>query len=316
MEIFRRNYLSTALLLFALAALSFACEAQSKEQSSKLEAINELVSTYAEYGQFNGAILVAHEGELVYKQGFGLANMEWEIPNQTDTKFRLGSISKQFTAMLIMQLVAEGKLELNAPLARYLPDYPKENAERITIHQLLTHSAGVPNNYDSPKPKVDKPDLIIPDNYRPQDLVAVFSGLPLDFTPGVRFSYSNSGYVVLGYLIEQITEKSFAQVLEEKILQPLGMKNTGIEKHRPLSANRAAGYFQAWGTYYNANYVDMSSVFSAGAIYSTVEDLWLWDQALYEEKLLPKAYLAQIFSQQISDPDYGGHYGYGWSLTD
>lgn len=281
-----------------------------------MDELEKLIGTYAEYGEFNGAVLVAEEGKVIYQKGYGLANMEWEIPNQTDTKFRIGSITKQFTAMLIVQLAAENKLDLHTPISTYLPDYPKENGDRITLHHLLTHTAGVPNSYDSPIPKVKKPDLIIPDNYAPKDLVEVFSSLPLDFSPGEKFSYSNSGYVVLGYLIEVITQKSFAEVLEEKILTPLKMKNTGIEKHRPLTNNRASGYFQSWGMYYNANYIDMSSVFTAGAIYSTVEDLFIWDQALHTEQLLPKAYLDQIFTQHIPDPDYGGYYGYGWSLVE
>ncbi|MFK7921463.1 MAG: serine hydrolase [Bacteroidia bacterium] len=302
--------------------LIISCNGQSTsktpsvEQTQKTEKLEKLISTYAEYGEFNGAVLVAEEGKVIFQKGFGLANMEWDIPNQTDTKFRIGSITKQFTAMLIVQLAAEGKLDLHTPISKYLSDYPKENGDRITLHHLLTHTAGVPNNYDSSIPKVKKLDMIIPDNYAPKDLVGAFSSLPLDFSPGEKFSYSNSGYVVLGHLIEVITQKSYAEVLEEKIFAPLKMTNTGVEKHRPLTNNRASGYFQSWGMYYNANYIDMSRVFSAGAIYSTVEDLFIWDQALHTEQLLPQEYLDQIFSQHIPDPDYGGYYGYGWSLVE
>jgi len=302
-------------LLFFSVILGTHCSGQSNtSESSKVDKINELISTYANYGEFNGAILVAEKGKILYQKGFGLANMEWNIPNQTDTKFRVGSITKQFTAMIIVQLAAENKLDLQLPISTYLPEYPKENADRITIHHLLTHTSGTPNSYESPKPKVDNPNMIIPDNYTPKDLVHVFSALPLDFTPGEKFSYSNSGYTVLGFIIETVTKKPYHQVLQERIFTPLNMKNTGFEKHRPLIKNRASGYFQNWGTYYNANYIDVSSVYAAGALYSTVEDLYRWDQALYTEKILPQKYLDLIFTQHAPDPDYGGHYGYGWSI--
>jgi CubicO group peptidase (beta-lactamase class C family) len=301
------------LLVIPFLCLSFAFLSKKSRTSIKLvhktTEIETLINRHIENKDFNGAILVAKEGKIIYQKGVGFANMEWDIPNQIDTKFRIGSITKQFTAMLIMQLAAENKIDLHTPISNYLPNYPKENADRITIHHLLTHSSGTPRNYDSPIQK-----KIRPDDQNPSEAVALFSGLPLEFTPGEKFSYSNAGYSVLGLIIETITQKSYEEVLDEQIFKPLGLQNSGYDKHRPLIKHRASGYFSSWGDYYNSNYTDMSKPYAAGSLYSTVEDLFLWDQALYTDKLLPKTFMDLIFTKHIIDPDYNAHYGYGWNI--
>ena len=305
----KQSYLSlTICLLFYVICFSPSCIGQS---NSQVDALSQLIDTYAEYGEFNGAVLVAEEDEILYKKGFGFANMEWDIKNQPDTKFRIGSITKQFTAMLIVQLCAENKLDIHAPISTYLPKYPKENGDRITIHHLLTHTSGIPDSYETPNEKE-----IRPDNQSPEKLVSQFWALPLEFTPGEKFSYCNAGYTLLGYMIEKISNQSYEQVLQDKILTPLKMKNTGFDKHRPILKNRASGYFKSWGEFYNANYIDMSVAYAAGALYSTVEDLFLWDQALYSDQLLSQNYMDLLFTQHIPDPDYQGYYGYGWSIQD
>lgn len=299
-----KSVLFLVITLFVL--ISNSCGQTNSENhkiSSYPDKINELVSLYAEYDGFNGSVLVAHEGKIIYKKGFGLANMEWDIPNQTDTKFMIASITKQFTAMLIIQLVAENKLDLHKPISTYLPDYPKENGDQITIHHLLTHSSGLgdaPNN--------DKKYM------KPKDMVNQFAEVPLKFKPGERFSYSNGGYTLLGYIIETITEKTYEDVLKDKIFTPLNMKNSGFYKHRPIIKNMSSGYNKSWGNYFDIDYSDESSAYAAGAIYSTVEDLFLWNQALYSETLLPKKYLDLIFTKHI-EASFGGHYGYGWELV-
>lgn len=288
---------------------------QKSVPSAKAEKIEQLVNAFVENGDFNGAILVSENNQLVYKAGCAYANMEWEIPNQTDTKFRIGSISKQFTAMLILQLVAEHKLELHQAISNYIT-YPSQNGDIISIHHLLTHSSGIPNNYPSTATGKKIGDMIIPDRFAPEELINEFSALPLEFSPGEKFSYSNASYSLLGYIATQVTGKSYEQLLQEKIFSPLGMKNSGYDKHRALIKNRASGYFKSWGSYYNANYTDMSKPYAAGGLYSTVEDLFLWDQALYTEQLLEKKYLDVMFQAHIPDPGYGGDYAYGWSLKE
>jgi CubicO group peptidase (beta-lactamase class C family) len=274
---------------------------------TKAEKIDNLVGTYAEYGKFNGSVLVAKEGEIIYKNGFGSANMEWDIPNQTNTKFRLASVTKQFTAILIMQLVADDKLDLAVPILTYLPEYPEENGTKINIHHLLTHTSGIPNYTSFPNYRDIMSDPILPG-----EIVKLFVDSTLQFTPGEKFSYSNSGYVLLGSIIEKITGKSFEEVLQEKILTPLSMNNTGFDHNRKILGNRAAGYYNNVGNYVNANFIDMSIGYTAGGMYSTVEDMYIWDKALYTGKLLPKKYLDQIFNKHI--PAWGQHYGYGWNV--
>ena len=277
---------------------------------SKAEQINKLMSRYSEYGQFNGSVLVAEHGKVIYKKGFGMANMEWEIPNQPDTKHRLGSVTKQFTAMLILQLVEQGKLKLEEPITTYLPNYPKENGNRITIHNLLSHTSGIPNYTSFPNFMKD----MSREPYATEAFVKKFDALPLEFAPGEKFAYSNSGYFLLGYIIEKVTGKNYEQNLQDGILTPLKMTNTGFDHHETILKKRASGYEKNGDGYVNADYLDMSIPHAAGSLYSTVEDLYLWDQALYTTKLLSAKYEDLLFSPHISTGR--GFYGYGWMVND
>jgi CubicO group peptidase (beta-lactamase class C family) len=275
---------------------------------AKVDRLEKLISSYAEYGKFNGSVLVAEKGKIIYKKGFGLAEMEWNIPNQPDTKHRLGSITKQFTSMLIMQLVEQGKLKLDVPISTYLRDYPKKTGTVITIHHLLTHTSGIPNMTSFPGFLKN----VSINAYTPEQLVNLSADSTLEFKPGERFAYSNSGYLLLGYIIEKVTGKSYEQVLRENIFTPLKMNNTGYDHHEPLLKNRASGYEKNGRQYVNAKFLDMSVPYAAGAMYSTVEDLYLWDQALYTNQLLRKENMELLFAKHI--PSGGGHYGYGWGI--
>jgi CubicO group peptidase (beta-lactamase class C family) len=275
---------------------------------SKSEKIDQLMSLYYEYGQFNGTVLVAEQGKVIYKKGFGMANMEWQIPNKPDTKLRLGSITKQFTALLILQLVEQGKLKLDVPITTYLPNYPKTTGDKITLHHLLTHTSGIPNYTSFPNFLKE----IIRNPYTPETFIKVFADLPLEFKPGEKFAYSNSGYFLLGYIIETVTGKTYAQYLQENIFTPLKMTNTGYDTPNVIIKNRAAGYERSGEKYINTNYIDMSIPYAAGSMYATVEDLYLWDQALYSEKLLSSKYRDLLFDLHI--PTGGGYYGYGWNI--
>ena len=275
---------------------------------NKTAQLDELIGKYTEYGQFNGSVLVAEKGKIIYKKGFGQANMEWNIPNQSDTKHRLGSVTKQFTSMLIMQLVQQGKLKLDVPISTYLPDYPKANGDQITLHHLLTHTSGIPNYTDFPnffKNKGRNP-------YSPTEFVTYFADSTLEFKPGEKFAYSNSGYFLLGVIIEKVTGKTYEQVMQENILTPLKMNNTGFDHHATILKNRATGYEKNGGDYINAQYLDMSVPYAAGSLYSTVDDLYLWDQALYTNQLLQKENMDLLFTKHIQDG--GGFYGYGWGI--
>lgn len=297
---FHRTAFIAVVVFVATFTVSFA--------QTKTAQLDDLLNKYSEYGQFTGSVLVADNGKVIYKKGFGMANMEWDIPNAPDTKHRLGSITKQFTAMLIMQLVAEGKLDLKAPISKYLPDYSKINGDNIITHQLLTHTSGTPNYTSFPNFFKERSR----NSYTPTEMLKIFADSTLTFTPGEKFAYSNSGYILLGAIIEKITGKSYEVVLQEKIFDPLKMKDSGYDQHNTILKKRAAGYEMKGSIPENSPYIDMSTPYAAGSLYSTVEDLFLWDQALYTEKLLPKKYRDMLFGKYIEG--FGQYYGYGWSV--
>ncbi len=276
------------------SALAFA--------QSHADKIDALMKKYTEYGQFNGSMLVAEKGEVILKKGYGYANFEWDIPNSPDTKFRLGSITKQFTSMLVMQQVAKGTIKLEDPVVKYLPGYPLPQGEKVTVRHLLTHTSGTFNYTDRLNIRRDR------NAYSLDSLIATFSGLPLEFEPGSRYKYSNSGYVLLGAILQKATGMPYERLLAENIFAPLGMKNSGYDHAEPIIKKRAAGYDNpvAFG---NAAFIDMSVPFSAGALYSTVEDLYLWDRALYGETLLPKGAKELYFTPGL------GHYAFGWVVN-
>jgi CubicO group peptidase (beta-lactamase class C family) len=283
------------LVMTAFTSIAFA--------QDKAKQIDELMRRYIDNGKFNGTVLVADNGKVIFKKGYGLANMEWNIPNTTDTRFRLASLTKQFTAMGIMQLVEQGKLRLDGKITDYLADYPKAAGDKITIHHLLTHTSGIPNYTDFPDYRTFERNRL-----KPADLIKKFSELPLTFEPGSAFAYSNSGYVLLGAIIEKVTGKTYERVLQENIFTPLQMNNTGYDAFYKVLPKRAAGY-EKWGPEYeNASYIDMSIPYAAGALYSTVEDLALWDQALYTDKLLTASSKAILFTP------YKNGYAYGWGV--
>jgi CubicO group peptidase (beta-lactamase class C family) len=285
----------TVFVLLAFAPMAFA--------QQKAKQIDDLMGRYVANGKFNGTVLVADNGKLVFKKGYGLANMEWNIPNAPDTRFRLGSITKQFTSMLIMQLVEQDKLRLEGKITDYLTDYSKEAGDKITIHHLLTHTSGIPNYTDFPDFRTFERN-----RFKPADFIKKFSELPLTFEPGSSYAYSNSGYFVLGAIIEKVTGKTYEKILQETILTPLEMNNTGYDAYYKILPKRAAGY-QKWGPEYeNASYIDMSIPYAAGSLYSTVEDLALWDQALYTDKLLSASSKAILFTP------YKSGYAYGWGV--
>ena len=306
-----KNPKTTIILGVLLAILIHLSTLTNAFSQSKAEKIDALMKQYSEYGQFNGSVLVSENGKIIHKAGYGLANMEWDIPNQSDTKHRLGSITKQFTSMLIMQLVEQGKVKLEEHVTTYLPNYPKKNGDKITIHHLLIHSSGIPNYTAIPNFMKDKSR----NSYTPEEFLSVFADLPLDFKPGKEYSYSNSGYFLLGVIIEKVTGKSYEENLKKYIFTPLNMVNSGYDHYSSIIKNRSSGYEKNGNTSYeNARYLDMSVPFAAGSIYSTVEDLFLWDQSLYTDSILSTKYRELMFTPYM--PTFRGSYGYGWIIME
>lgn len=263
------------------------------------EEIDKVINTLYENGQFSGAVLVSIKGEIVYKKGVGFANIEDSILNTCETKFRIASFTKPFTAMLILQLVEEGKLQLDGKLTDYLPEFPKEKGENITIHQLLTHTAGITGESRIPN-LID----IEKEYYTREKLLDCIVQQELIYEPGKGREYSNFGFALLGLIIEKVSGMSYDDVLIEKICKPAGMNNTVSDVTAKSIENRAIGYTYDYFTgIEESSFLDMSFVFGYGHLLSTVEDLYLFDKALYTNKLLSEESKKLFFNK------------YGWFST-
>jgi CubicO group peptidase (beta-lactamase class C family) len=317
MKLFRR------VIGFALVALLLVgCrEAQSQLTATRVppsltsqpvtieRAVDEVITRYVDGGFFSGSILIAEGETILISKGYGLANLEHDVPNTPQTKFRLGSLTKQFTAMAILMLQEDGQLNVQDPICDYIPNCP-DAWQPITIHHLLTHSSGIPNLTDFPD--FEEYAGSVASRSSVNDTLKLFRDKPLRFTPGARFSYSNSGYIVLGLIIEQSSGKpSYEAYLRDNIFQPLNMMNTGYDHNFLVLNDRASGYIRKNAdTIWNADYIEMSVPHAAGGLYSTVEDLYIWDRALYTEALVGQSSLNMMFTP------YKGGYGYGWGITE
>jgi CubicO group peptidase (beta-lactamase class C family) len=267
--------------------------------------IERIMSARHKAGEFNGSVLVARDGRVVYKGGFGFANLEWKIPNGPQTKFEIGSITKQFTSLLVLQFVGEGRLKLDGRVSDYLPYYRKDTGQRVTLHHLLTHTSGIPNFIEA-RGFLEGPDSRR--RYSVQEFAQSHCSGDLKFEPGAQFSYSNSGYFLLGAILEVISGKTYERLLSERIFEPLNMNDSGYARSESILQNRASGYERTPEGLKNARFYDMSIPFAAGALYSTVEDLFLWDQALYSNRLLPARLRELLFRPNLAS------YGYGWGI--
>jgi len=258
------------------------------------------------------AVLIAKHGQVIYEKGFGTADLELNVPMKPDMVFRLGSITKQYTAIAILQLVEQGKISLQDSIQRFIKDFPNMG-HTITIENLLTHTSGIVD-YESL-------DMKIPNVYRldfpAKQFVDSLEHHPLVFTPGTKFSYCNSNYFLLGYIIELITGKSYAEYMQEHVFTPAGLTHTYYDDEKQLIPNRVRGYGK-WdkGKYENADYIGLSQVYAAGALLSNVEDMLKWHRALYSYKLVRKETLEKAFtSYKLTDGTLTG-YGYGWFIKD
>lgn len=283
------------LLLVLLPSLAFG--------QSTAERIDALVQRYHDLGQINGAVLVAEGGEVIYEEGVGEADMTFDVPNTTDTRFLIGSVTKNFTAALILQLMEEGKVDVQAPMSTYLPDYPAEVGDRVTVHHLLTHSSGIPSYTSLPEFQTE----IVGNPQEPEDLIDYVKDLPLEFEPGTEFRYNNSGYVLLGMIVEAVTGEPWAEVLRARILDPLGLETAGVFDSREIVPDLADGYRSTPAGYVHASPWNMTAAYAAGAMYARPRDLYVWDRALADERVFEDAATYDLF--------YGPHldgYGYGW----
>jgi CubicO group peptidase (beta-lactamase class C family) len=242
--------------------------------------MDKIVLEHVDAKQFMGSVLVARGDQVLFSKGYGEANLEWHIPNTPTTKFRLGSVTKQFTAAGILLLEERGKLKVDDPIKKYLPDAPAA-WDAIELEHLLTHTSGIANFTSLPEFEKRKMHAATV-----EEAISWFRDLPLEFAPGEKMAYSNSGYLLLGWVIEKVGGQSYAQFMQENIFTPLGMKDSGYDSNSAIIERRAAGYSPGPDGIVNADYVSMTIPHAAGALYSTTEDLLRWQRALYGNKLI------------------------------
>lgn len=294
---------SIVLLLLLFAANSFA-------QSVN---IGEYIQRYTDENNSTGTIIIHKDGNVIYNQSFGSANLQYDIPNTNDTKYKVASITKSFTAVIILQLYERGKIGLHDPIKEYLPEYSGEGAETVTIHHLLTHTSGIENVEKYPITEFEKPWFdIYQKPYSTDEILHKFCSEPLDNEPGTQFDYNNGEYIILGKIIEQIYDKTFDRVLEDQILQPLQMNNSGMFYQAEVIKNIANTY--RWNDslrqFENDRKGYIENWYASGAMYSTANDLLKFSNALFGNELLKEESL-----ELMLDP-FLAQYGYGvWIRT-
>jgi CubicO group peptidase (beta-lactamase class C family) len=261
--------------------------------------LDKVVPFYLDNKQFMGSVLVARGDKILLDKGYGRADVEKNIANAPDTKFRLGSVTKQFTAAAILLLEERGKLKTDDPVRKYLPDAPAA-WDKVTIFHLLTHTSGIPNFTEFPDYRDSESKPVTP-----AQLVARFRDKPLDFQPGEQWKYSNSGYVLLGYIIEKVSGRTYQDFLQANIFTPLELSDTGYDHSAFDIPRHAVGYVRQGQGFEKAGYIDMSIPFSAGALYSTTHDLLRWEQALFGGKLLSADSLRKMTTPFKSDYAFG-----------
>ncbi|MFZ0749972.1 MAG: serine hydrolase, partial [Pyrinomonadaceae bacterium] len=302
------------ILVFALVLLtvphSFTAAQPATSPNANLgQSIDEILTQAYKPNEPGAAVIVVKDGKVVFRKGYGMANLELGVPVQPDMVFRLGSITKQFTAVAILMLVEQGKLSLDDDLTKFLPDYPTKG-QKITITHLLTHTSGV-------KPYTSLPEWLamwrkdMPLN----ELIALFKDKPMDFAPGERYAYNNSAYVLLGAIIEKASGQSYADFVEKNIFAPLGMTHSFYDNTARVFPRRVNGYSKPKDEWLNAAYLSMTQPHAAGSLASSVDDLALWDAALYTDKLVKQETLKRAWTSAKLNSGRLTGYGFGWSLN-
>jgi len=301
LDMIKHKMMKSFLMLLAAALIGKPVSGQLLEQK-----IDNYISGYQGALIFSGVVLVSSDDSVLFHKAYGMANYEWNIPNTLKTKFRIASLSKAFTAVLVLQMVEKGRISLDSTISDYLPEYPSPNGDSITIHQLLCHTSGIPH-YDA-IPAFDPKYTRLP--VASGEYINLIASLDLLFHPGSRYHYSSFGYFILGAILERVSGLSFTELLNNNILIPTGMRETTFDDMVTLQSYRASGYnFDQTGII-NCNYEDTYKSVGCGGMISTAKDLYLWSQALDSNKLLSEPFRNLIFQRKQ------GPYGYGWALSE
>lgn len=289
-----------------VTSVSFA-QVSSGNQLTK--SIDSLVAPQFAGNQPGISIIIAKKGQIVYEKAFGSANVELNTPMQPDNVFRIGSITKQFTAVAILQLVEQGKISLQDSVQKYIKDFPSKGST-ITIENLLTHTSGIVDytSKDDPDPFIERRD------FTPEFLINYFKNDPLQFRPGSKYNYSNSNYLLLGYIIQLVSGESYHQYMADNVIKRAGLIHTLYAEEKTIVPNRAQGYTRYSGFFENCDYQTLSLGFACGDLLSNTEDLYQWNNALLSGKVISKASLNKAFTPyKLSDGTFST-YGYGWFI--
>lgn len=295
-------------LILAFGLLFNLADAQQKDDKLLTTVFDSLFSEQFKTNEPGATVLVSRNGQIIYKKAFGMANLELNTPMQVDNVFWIASIGKQFTAVAILQLMEQGKLNLQDEITKFIPDYPTQGY-KITIEHLLTHTSGI-HNFSG----MEDPEKKLVSDCTPNEVIDFFKNLPMRFPPGTKWEYSNSGYFLLGYIIEKITGKTYAEYLEENFFKPLGMTNTLYANDTRIIKNRVGAYSQGDHGFENSKPRNITHVYSAGAIQSTVEDFFKWHKAVHTYKLVKKENIDKAFTRYKLTDGKEADYGYGWRL--
>jgi CubicO group peptidase (beta-lactamase class C family) len=302
----KKQLILVAIMVFAT---SFYAGAQSLNKQETKE-IDELLNEAVEPGGPGLTALISVKGEIVYDKALGLADVELNVPMNTGNIFRIGSITKQFTAVAILQLVEQGKLSLQDDITKYIEDYPT-HGYTITIEHLLTHTSGI-QSYTSMADFMEKQ---IRTDMTPEELIDIFDNEPMNFAPGEQFRYNNSGYFLLGYIIELVSGMSYEEYITENIFKPVGMENSYYGSASRIIMNRAKGYEKQGDTLLkNASYLSMTLPYAAGSLLSTTHDLQKWTNAVMKGKVVDMDLLEKAHTPFVLNNGGTSYYGYGWMM--
>jgi len=298
----------TLLLVLPLLVVASPAAADSLDAVAIEKQVDRLLTPLVDRDLVSGSVLIARGGNILLAKGFGPANREHGVPNTAETVYSLASITKSFTAIAILQLAEQGLLSVEDTIAKYLPDYP--SGDRITLHNLLTHTSGI-RSYVFLPDFAEKERLCL----SVEEIIDWFKNEPLEFEPGGRFSYSNSGYTLLTYVIQDVSGKSYADYLQENIFEPAGMVDSGVDSYTRIIQGRATGHSRDGCTpkVTRAAFREPSFAPGVGSVYSTVLDLHRLDRALREGRVLSAEMQRMMLTPRVDTP-WEHQYGYGWLI--
>ncbi len=296
------------VLLGGFAFPAFPEQTTQRPAAQLASELDRLLSARFSVDGPGAAVVVVKEGHVIFRKGYGMANLELKTPMQPGMVFEIGSLTKQFTSTAILMLVEQGKLSLDDDLHKYLPDYPDTGA-KISIENLLTHTSGIKSYTSDLKWRsMWRQDMTV------QQIIDITKDDPLEFPPGTKWKYDNTGYILLGAIIEKVSGLSYADYVRKNIFEPLGMKHSYYGSNSAVIPGRASGYSRNAGNWVNATYLSMTQPYAAGSLMSSVDDLAIWDAAVSAGKLLSKASWDRAFTPYKLANGDDTHYGYGWVI--